>query len=63
MVADPTREVYLLMRVEDCTGYPAGSRRRFLEEFVCCDMIPPQELACLVDLPALVAPPDESDPV
>lgn len=49
---------FLLLDAKGCEGLDAGSRHVFLEEFVCCDVMPPQDLACLLQLPVLVLPPE-----
>jgi hypothetical protein len=42
-----------------CADYPAATRARFLELLACCDTLPPQDAACILEVPALVPPPPE----
>lgn len=57
-VEKPEEKRYLLLGPKDCEDLPAGKQEIFLEEFTCCDTIPPSALACLLDLPALVEAPE-----
>ena len=58
-VEKPEEKRYLVLGTKDCEDLPAGKQKIFLEEFTCCDVIPPSDLACLLDLPALVEEPEE----
>lgn len=49
---------FLLLGAKGCDGLKAGSRHVFLEEFSCCDVLPPQDVACLLQVPVLVVPPE-----
>lgn len=61
-VEKPEETRYLVLELKDCKDLPVGDQKIFLEEFTCCDTIPPSDLACLLDLPALVdAPKEETD--
>jgi hypothetical protein len=53
-VAKPKEEQFLLFDTKDCAELAPGRRIELVEEFVCCDVLPPQDLACLLQLPALV---------
>lgn len=57
-VEKPEEKQFLLLDATGCDGLKAGSRQVFLEEFTCCDVLPPQDIACLLQLPALVVPPE-----
>lgn len=57
-VEKPEAKRYLVLGSKDCEDFPAGQQEIFLEEFTCCDTIPPSDLACLLDLPALVKAPE-----
>ncbi|HEX6861278.1 MAG TPA: hypothetical protein VF414_00595 [Thermoanaerobaculia bacterium] len=57
-VEKPEEKRYLLLGSKSCEDLPAGTQKIFLEEFTCCDLVPPSDLACLLDLPALVAAPE-----
>jgi hypothetical protein len=43
---------------DDCDSLLLDTPRLFLEEMTCCDVEPPSDNACLLDLPALVLAPD-----
>lgn len=58
-VEKPEEKRYLVLGSKDCEDLPAGQQEIFLEEFTCCDVIPPSDLACLLDLPALVKAPED----
>lgn len=58
-VEKPEEKRYLVLGPKDCEDLQAGKQETFLEEFTCCDVIPPSDLACLVDLPALVEAPED----
>ena len=60
-VEKPEEKQFLLLDAKGCDGLEAGSRQVFLEEFTCCDVLPPQDVACLLQLPALVVPPEAFD--
>lgn len=49
---------FLLLDAPSCDAFEAESTRRFVEEFTCCDVMPPQDLPCLLGLPALVPAPE-----
>lgn len=49
---------FLLLDAPSCDALAAGSTQRFVEEFTCCDVMPPQDLACLLGLPALAPAPE-----
>lgn len=49
---------FLLLDAPSCDAFEAGSTQRFVEEFTCCDVLPPQDLPCLLGLPALVPAPE-----
>lgn len=53
-IEKPEERRYLLLGEKDCEDLPLGEPEIFLEEFTCCDVIPPSDLACLLELPALV---------
>lgn len=57
-VEKPEEKQFLLLDAKGCDGLKAGSRQVFLEEFTCCDVLPPQDVACLLQLPVLVVPPE-----
>jgi hypothetical protein len=57
-VEKPEEKQFLLLDAKGCDGLKAGSRQVFLEEFTCCDVLPPQDVACLLQVPTLVAPPE-----
>ena len=57
-VEKPEEKQFLLLDAKGCDGLKAGSRQVFLEEFTCCDVLPPQDVACLLQVPALVVPPE-----
>ena len=57
-VEKPEEKRYLVLGENDCEDLAAGKQEIFLEEFTCCDVIPPSDLACLMDLPALVEAPE-----
>lgn len=57
-VEKPEEKQYLLLGAKGCDDLKAGTRKVFLEEFICCDVLPPQDVACLLQLPALVVPPE-----
>lgn len=49
---------FLLLDAPSCDSFEADSTKRFIEEFTCCDVLPPQDLPCLLGLPALVPAPE-----
>jgi hypothetical protein len=49
---------FLVLGVPSCDTLEASSTQRFVEEFTCCDVMPPQDLPCLLGLPALVPAPE-----
>jgi hypothetical protein len=53
-VAKPKDEQYLLFDTKDCAELEPGRRVEVVADFVCCDVLPTQDLACLLQLPALV---------
>lgn len=53
---------YLVLDVKACDELQAGSTRAFLEEFTCCDVLPPQDLPCLLGLPTLTVAPESLAP-
>lgn len=55
-VEKPEEKQFLLLGAKGCDDLKAGTRKVFLEEFTCCDVLPPQDVACLLQLPALVEP-------
>lgn len=57
-VEKPEEKQFLLLDAKGCDGLEAGSRQVFMEEFTCCDVLPPQDVACLLQLPVLVVPPE-----
>ena len=58
-VEKPEETRYLVLGLKDCKDLPIGDQKIFLEEFTCCDTMPPSDLACLLDLPALVEAPKD----
>ena len=57
--AEKTEEKkYLLLDAKGCEGFEPGARQVLLEEFVCCDVLPHQDLSCLLQLPVVVVPPE-----
>lgn len=57
-VEKPEEKQFLLLDAKGCDGLKAGARQVFLEEFTCCDVLPPQDVACLLQVPVLVVPPE-----
>lgn len=57
-VEKPEEKQFLLLDAKGCEGIEAGSRQVFLEEFGCCDVLPAQDLACLLQVPTLIVPPE-----
>jgi hypothetical protein len=57
-IEKPEEKRYLILGEKDCNDLPIGEQKIFLEEFTCCDLMPPSDLACLLDLPALVEAPE-----
>lgn len=57
-VEKPEEKQFLLLDAQGCEGLEAGSRKLFLEEFACCDVLPAQDLVCLLQIPALIVPPE-----
>lgn len=49
---------FLVLGAASCDTLAAGATQRFVEEFTCCDVMPPQDLPCLLGLPALVPAPE-----
>lgn len=49
---------YLVLDVKACEELEAGTTHAFLEEFTCCDVLPPQDLPCLLGLPTLAVAPE-----
>jgi hypothetical protein len=58
-VEKPEKKRYVILGEKDCKDLPIGEPAIFLEEFTCCDVVPPSDLACLLDLPALVEAPED----